>query len=120
MLEGRGGIFGAVQQAGIKAMELWPGPVEGICATYLARRDRLVQGLRKAGFEVQAPRATFYLWMAVPGGDDKAFSARLIEEAGVVVTPGSGFGPSGAGFVRFSLTVDLPRLDEAVARIAKL
>jgi LL-diaminopimelate aminotransferase len=114
------GIFGAVQKAGIKAMELWPGPVKGICETYLARRDSLVQGLRKAGFEVQAPRATFYVWMAVPGGDDKSFCSRLIDEAGVVVTPGSGFGPSGAGFVRFSLTVDLPRLDEVVARIAKL
>ncbi len=114
------GVFGAVQDAGIEAMKQWPEPVEEICATYQRRRDRLVNGLRAAGFDAPSPAATFYVWMPVPGGDDKAFCARLIDEAGVVVTPGSGFGPSGRGYVRFALTVDEDRLDEAVARIQGL
>lgn len=114
------GAFGAVQAAGIRALELWPEPVAAICAAYRGRRDRLVAGLQRAGFAVEPPRATFYLWLRVPGGDDQAFCARLIEQAGVVVTPGSGFGPAGAGYARFALCVDEARLDEAVERIERL
>jgi len=113
------GVFGAVQAAGIRAMESWPGPSEQVCETYRRRRDRLVAGLSRAGYDVTAPRGTFFVWMPVPGGDDKRFAGRLIDEVGVVVTPGSGFGPSGAGYVRFALTVDEHRLDEAVERIVR-
>ena len=113
------GIFTAVQAAGIEALRLWPKPAEAICATYLRRRDRLVAGLSAAGFSVQAPRATFYVWMPVPGGDDQAFCGQLIEATGIVATPGSGFGPSGRGYVRFALTVGVDRLDEAVERIQR-
>jgi aspartate/methionine/tyrosine aminotransferase len=57
--------------------------------------------------------------MPVPGGDDQEFATRLIETAGVIVTPGSGFGPSGKGYVRLCLTVDEGRLREAILRIEK-
>jgi LL-diaminopimelate aminotransferase len=113
------GVFGAVQEAGIAAMRLWPKHLPDLIRIYQRRRDLLVGGLKKAGYSPPTPRATFYVWMPVPGGDDQAFATRLIETAGVIVTPGSGFGPSGAGFVRFCLTVHEGRLQEALLRIEK-
>jgi LL-diaminopimelate aminotransferase len=114
------GVFNVVQRAGIKAMEIWPEPVEKMCKIYRLRRDCLVAGLSRAGYEVKAPKGSFFLWMPVPGGDDVAFASRLVDEVGVVVTPGSGFGPSGKGYVRFALTVSEERLNEAVDRIRQL
>jgi LL-diaminopimelate aminotransferase len=114
------GVFTAVQAAGQRALELWPGPLEGICAEYQKRRDALVGALRAAGYAPPVPRATFYVWLPVPGGDDRAFAAELLERAGVLVTPGSGFGPSGQGYVRFSLTQPTARILEAVERLRRL
>ncbi len=113
------GVFQAVQLAGVEALRSWPTYLPELLATYQRRRDVLITGLRAAGYEPFVPRATFYVWMPVPGGDDVSFAGRLIEKVGVMVTPGSGFGPSGKGYVRFSLTVDESRLQEAVARIKK-
>jgi len=79
----------------------------------------LCDALEKAGYKPFRPQATFYVWMPLPGGDDVAFAGRLIEQAGVMVTPGSGFGPSGKGYVRFALTAPESRLAEAVERIRK-
>lgn len=112
------GVFGAVQAAAMGAMDLWPAPVNAICDVYRRRRDILVSGLEQAGYSPRNPQATFYVWMRVPGGDDGEFCERLIEQAGVVATPGSGFGPSGKGYVRFSLTVEDRRLQQAAERIA--
>ncbi|MBN2495820.1 MAG: LL-diaminopimelate aminotransferase [Deltaproteobacteria bacterium] len=114
------GPFGVVQAAAVAALELGPGPRDAVCEVYQRRRDRLVEGLRAAGLAPSCPRATFYVWVPVPGGDDVGFAARLVEQLGVLVAPGSGFGPSGAGYVRFSLTVADSRLDEAVERLEKL
>jgi LL-diaminopimelate aminotransferase len=113
------GVFGAVQDAGIAAMRLWPRHLPELIRVYQRRRDLLVGGLKRAGYSPSTPRAAFYIWMPVPGGDDRAFANRLIETAGVIVTPGSGFGPSGAGYVRLCLTVDEGRLQEAVLRMEK-
>jgi LL-diaminopimelate aminotransferase len=113
------GVFGAVQEAGIAAMKLWPKHLPDLMKIYKRRRDLLVAGLQRAGYSPPTPRATFYVWMPVPGGDDQEFATRLIETAGVIVTPGSGFGPSGKGYVRLCLTVDEGRLQEAVLRIGK-
>jgi len=113
------GVFGAVQEAGIAAMKLWPKHLPDLMKVYKRRRDLLVAGLTKAGYSPPTPRATFYIWMPVPGGDDREFAARLIETAGVIVTPGSGFGPSGKGYVRLCLTLDEGRLQEAILRIEK-
>jgi LL-diaminopimelate aminotransferase len=113
------GVFGAVQAAGIAAMQSWPAHLPELLSTYKGRRDALVSGLEKAGYRPPVPRATFYVWMPVPGGDDVAFASRLIEEAGVLVTPGSGFGPSGRGFVRMALTESQARMQEATERIKR-
>ncbi|WP_440949485.1 LL-diaminopimelate aminotransferase [Methanosphaerula subterraneus] len=110
------GVFDAVQHAGIAALS---GPQDCIgeaCAVYKERRDVLVNGLRSLGYEVTAPKATFYVWM--PVDDCMAFSARLLNEAGIVATPGLGFGSSGEGYVRFALTRQVERIQEALDRIA--
>ncbi|MDA8145281.1 MAG: LL-diaminopimelate aminotransferase [Thermaerobacter sp.] len=114
------GQWNAVQRAGIAALgDRAAEFIAGMREVYRRRRDVLVEGLRRAGWEVPLPRATFYLWARVPGEQDAgAFAERLLEEAGVVVTPGPGFGEHGAGFVRLALTVEEVRLAEAARRIA--
>ncbi|HLG51629.1 MAG TPA: LL-diaminopimelate aminotransferase [Chloroflexota bacterium] len=112
------GAFQAVQEAGIVALSMAEEISRRNSAIYQRRRDVLVRGLRKVGLEVDAPRATFYVWPRVPPGQDSAgFVARLIETAGIVATPGSGFGKEGEGYVRFALTAPIPRLREAIGRL---
>jgi LL-diaminopimelate aminotransferase len=115
------GVFQAVQDAGVAALA---GPQDGVAAMramYKERRDFFVPGLQKLGWDVFLPPATFYVWAKVPKGQTSARTAeRLLEEAHLVCTPGNGFGPSGEGYVRFALTVPLPRLQEALARVAKV
>jgi len=111
------GVFGAVQDTAVAAMQSWPATLAPLIETYRERRDLLVEGLRGLGFEVRRPQATFYVWLPVPGGDDVAFAHNLIEQAGVLLTPGSGFGPSGAGYVRLTLTTARERIIEALERL---
>jgi LL-diaminopimelate aminotransferase len=81
----------------------------------------LVKGLRSAGFTVNTPVATFYVWLPVPSPYTSAsLTAKLLTEAGVVVTPGNGFGEPGEGYVRLALTQDDSRLMEAADRIRRL
>ncbi|MBW1810786.1 MAG: aminotransferase class I/II-fold pyridoxal phosphate-dependent enzyme, partial [Deltaproteobacteria bacterium] len=110
------GVFQAVQVASVAAMQSWPGHLSELNETYRRRRDLLVRGLSELGFRPPSPKATFYVWMPVPGGDDLAFTVRLLEETGVLVTPGSGFGPSGKGYVRFTLTVSEERIGQTLTR----
>jgi LL-diaminopimelate aminotransferase len=115
------GAFQAVQIAGIEAMEGDQSSLENMRKVYTERRDVLVAGLRDAGLRAEPPKATFYIWVGVPDGMTSAdFTARLLTEAGIVVTPGNGFGPSGEGYVRFALTQEADRLKEACARIKDL
>jgi LL-diaminopimelate aminotransferase len=115
------GAFQAIQEAGIAALTGPQDVPERYRETYQERRDIVVQGLRKLGWEVDVPRATFFVWAPVPtGGDSRAFATRLLEEAGVVVTPGVGFGPSGEGFYRVALTLNADRIAEAMERLQKL
>ncbi|MBW1989423.1 MAG: LL-diaminopimelate aminotransferase [Deltaproteobacteria bacterium] len=114
------GAFDAVQVAGIAALEGDQGVVEDMKALYQQRRDMLVEGLAALGFDVEKPKATFYVWMPVPGGDSRAFATKLLEEAGIVVTPGVGFGEPGEGYVRFALTVGEARLKEAIDRMGDI
>jgi LL-diaminopimelate aminotransferase len=112
------GIFQAVQEAGIEALRLGDTIIEPSRKIYQERRDILVDGLRAAGFECEKPRATFYVWVAVPEGLSSAdFTTKLLDEAGVVITPGNGFGEAGEGFVRFTVCVDKERLKEVAERI---
>ncbi len=115
------GVFQAVQYAGIAALT---GPQQCVadnCRIYQERRDVLVGGLREMGFAVEAPKATFYLWVPVPKGfTSRSFSIDILAKAGIVLTPGSGFGAAGEGYVRAAFTVSVDRIREAVARIKKL
>ncbi len=112
------GVFQAVQLAGIEAIEGDQTSVREAEEVYLKRRDLMVKGLRETGLKVEPPKATFYLWIRVPEGYSSAgFSTRLLEEAGLVVTPGNGFGEPGEGYFRIALTQNMERLGEAVKRL---
>lgn len=123
------GTFVAVQSAGAAALRA-PKLVDEIRHRYQERRDALVGGLKKIGWNVPSPKATFYLWAPLPllckegagGGRSSAadFAAFVMERAGVVLTPGTGFGAEGEGYIRFALTADVPRLQEAVERLRKV
>lgn len=112
------GTVSAVQVAGIAALDAAETLVPPIVQVYRTRRDLFVKGLQQAGFAAAAPEAALYVWCPVPAGmNSTTFATRLLEEAHVVATPGMGFGPSGEGFVRFSLTSPEARLAEAVRRM---
>ena len=115
------GVFQPVQEAAITALELSDQTLERYCPIYQERRDLMVSALHSLGLKCERPRATFYIWAEVPPGFTSAsFTERVLRETGVVITPGSGFGKGGEGFVRFSLTVSSTRLKEAVERIRAL
>jgi len=112
------GQFGAVQKAGEAALAEDPASFFArMNAVYRGRLEILVQGLAELGWQVAMPGGTFYLWAPVPGGDDATFAGRLLDTAGIVVAPGSGYGEAGRGYVRFSLTVEEERIVEAIGRI---
>ncbi len=115
------GIFQAVQEAGIAALSGDQSHIARNNEIVRKRRDVLVQALRDAGWNANPQRATFYLWVPTPGKLSSAACVdRVLTEAGVVCTPGSGFGPSGEGYVRFSLTAPDDRIAEAARRLRKL
>ncbi len=115
------GQFEAVQEAACAALDSDQSCVEEMRAIYTERRDTLVEGLRSAGLDAPSPKATFYVWVPVPEGQTSAgFSSLLLEEAGIVSTPGNGFGEPGEGFVRMALTVPRERLEEAVERVRRV
>jgi len=115
------GAFQAVQLAAAEALDGYGIETDEILNTYQARRDLLVEGIRAAGLEVESPKATFYLWVRVPSRYTSAeFAAHLMEKAGIVGTPGNGFGDAGEGYIRFALTVGEDRLREAGTRLREL
>jgi LL-diaminopimelate aminotransferase len=109
------GVFNAVQHAAITALSGPQDCITDVCRIYQERRDVLVNGLRRLGFDVPLPKATFYVW--VPVKDCMAFAGRLMTEAGIVATPGVGFGTSGEGYVRFAITRPVRRINEAIDRM---
>jgi len=112
------GVFQAVQLAGIEALTGDQSCVKEMIQVYTRRRDLMVRGLRDAGYEVESPKATFYLWVKVPEGHASTdVTTRFLEDAGVVVTPGNGFGEPGEGYFRIALTQKRERLAEAGERI---
>ena len=112
------GIFQAVQEAAIEALHLGDEIVEPSRRVYQERRDILVSGLRAAGLECEKPRATFYVWVSAPKGLTSAqFTAKLLDEVGVVTILGNGFGEVGEGYVRFIICVAKERLREVTERI---
>jgi len=114
------GLFQAIQYAGVEAFtNPQMGPfLEKLRELYRRRRDIVVRALQEAGWDLEAPKATFYVWAPVPPGySSQEFVTYLLEETGVVVTPGSGFGKFGEGYFRIALTVNEERLQEAMERI---
>jgi LL-diaminopimelate aminotransferase len=112
------GLFEAVQLAGAVALKGPREPLEEMNATYARRRDLVVATLREIGVDVDPPRGTIYVWAPVPEGHTStSFAELVLEEAAVVISPGSMYGPSGEGFFRISLTTPDERISEAVERM---
>jgi LL-diaminopimelate aminotransferase len=111
------GVFQAIQLAAIKALRWDQSCVHEMTRIYQQRRDLMIKGLREVGFDLETPRASFYLWICVPKGYTSTQLATKLLEKGVVVTPGNGFGEPGEGYFRIALTQRKERLEEALGRI---
>jgi LL-diaminopimelate aminotransferase len=111
----------AIQQAAVTALDNAERLVAPIRDELERRRDAAVAALRDCGFAVEVPKAAMYLWVALPDGlSSTAFARRALEERGVVVLPGSGFGPAGEGYFRIALVTPPARLSEAIVRLGEL
>ncbi|MBD3186127.1 aminotransferase class I/II-fold pyridoxal phosphate-dependent enzyme, partial [Candidatus Bathyarchaeota archaeon] len=113
-----------IQRAVMKGLELYdgqrrPDKVRENMAIYQERRDIMMKGLDELGWEVTMPKATFYIWVKSPEKDSMAFAEKMIN-AGVVGTPGVGFGATGEGYLRFAMTQPAERIKEAVDRLESL
>jgi alanine-synthesizing transaminase len=117
------GLFTPIQVAAIKALDDGDDYVEEIRLRYQARRDVLIQGLNDAGWKVESPKATMFVWAKIPSTlrslGSLEFSKRLLKEAEVAVSPGIGFGDYGEGYVRFSLIENEHRTRQAIRNIKK-
>jgi alanine-synthesizing transaminase len=118
------GIFRAIQYAAIEALAGPQDIVKNTVETYRKRRDLFVGGLNKLGWKIEKPKATFYVWAHIPlkysALTSMEFTNLLLEEAGVAVAPGTGFGEYGEGFVRFALVEKEDRLKIALERLKKV
>ena len=115
------GPFMAIQAAGVAALSQWKSFVPGNVAIFKARRDAAVSAFRTAGFSCEVPRATMYLWIPLPEGvPSKLFAERLMDDEGVVVLPGSGFGAGGEGYFRVSFIQAPERIAEAAIRAGRV
>jgi LL-diaminopimelate aminotransferase len=117
------GLFDAVQIAGMAALSPdGDAEVAEMSSLYARRRDLVVDALREAGVDVATPKATIYVWAPIPGGYESsaAYCEHVLDETGVVVSPGGAYGPHGEGFFRISLTTPDDRLREAVERLRTL
>ncbi len=115
------GVFQAVQEAGIAALETDDSVLAEIRNTYQERRDALAEGLTSLGLEFSLPEASFYIWTKAPAGHtSSSFVELLLKKAGILATPGNGFGDAGEGYVRFALTVSVERVREAAERMKEV
>jgi len=112
------GPFIPIQQAAAKVLGHARSFIDQTVQVFQRRRDVLVEGLERLGWPVKRPRATFYCWVPVPEAcSTRDFTCRLLNEAHILVAPGTGFGPSGEGYIRFALTVSEEKLQEVVQRL---
>jgi len=115
------GIFNAIQYAGIEALEGPQDIIQEMCKIYQRRRDMVMETLEKIGLKARRPKATIYVWAKVPDGYTSAgFASLVLDKAGVIVSPGNAYGPSGEGYIRICLSVKDDRLSEALERIKSL
>ncbi len=115
------GIFEPIQHAAIAALTGSMDFTKEICEVYQRRRDILIEGLERLGWQPRKPPATFFVWTPVPekGASSADFATKVLLEAGVLITPGSGFGKHGEGYLRIALTVEEARMREVVSRLEK-
>lgn len=114
-------LFGGIQEAAALALTGPQQCVQELTATYERRRNALFQALDEIGWKADMPSGSFFCWLPVPQGyTSEQFSDLVLEQAGVVVAPGNGFGASGEGYVRLGLLTSEERLQEAIHRIGKL
>ncbi len=115
------GAFEAVQAAAIEAMNKGEDDVKRLRAMYQKRRDVLLRGLDALEIEYKKPRGSFYVWAKTPGGmSSEEWVALLLEKAGIMTSPGNGYGREGEGYFRMALIVDEERMKEAVKRMKDL
>ncbi|MDR1522411.1 MAG: LL-diaminopimelate aminotransferase [Endomicrobium sp.] len=115
------GVFQAVQEAAITALSSSQDCVKTVRQIYKERRDVLVKGLKELGWEVNLPKASFYVWAKVHKGyTSSQVVSKLLDKAAIICTPGNGMGSSGEGYIRFALTVSVSRIKEALERISKI
>lgn len=113
------GIPQAIQYAAIEALRGSQECVSEHNAVLQRRRDKLTKVLREIGLTTRMPKATFYVWARVPSGYTSVdFTNKLLDEAGIAVTPGIGYGREGEGYIRLSLTLPDDRLDKAIDRLS--
>jgi alanine-synthesizing transaminase len=117
------GTFQPIQIAAAEALTTGDGFVSEVNETYMRRRDALTDSLADVGWKIEKPAGTMFVWAEVPGPYEELgsldFSILLLEQAGVAVSPGVGFGASGEGHVRFALVENLDRIELAAARIGE-
>jgi alanine-synthesizing transaminase len=118
------GMFAPIQIAAILALRHTDAAVEAQSILYQRRRDVLVDGLRRIGWEITPPRAGMFVWAKIPEPwskqmDTMQFATKLLEEGDVAVSPGSGFGPAGEGYLRLALVENENRLRQAVRQIGR-
>jgi LL-diaminopimelate aminotransferase len=114
------GVFKAIQEAGIEALTGPQDNIEKMNKIYTGRRNVVINGLNKLGWNLKPTKATFYIWIPTLNKmDSMKFSNLLLEKAGIIVTPGIGYGEYGEGYVRIALTVNEKRLEEAMKRMEK-
>ena len=114
------GVFKAIQQAGIEALTSPQDNIEKMNNIYTGRRNVVINGLNKLGWDLKPTKATFYIWIPTLNKmSSMEFSNLLLEKTGIIVTPGIGYGEYGEGYVRIALTVEEKRLEEAIGRMKK-
>ncbi|MBN1901073.1 LL-diaminopimelate aminotransferase [Candidatus Sumerlaeota bacterium] len=113
------GIFRPIQFAAIKALQNGTTFINKMNKLYQERRDVVVKGLRELGWEVDLPKASFFVWLPVPekGRESIPFALEILNKTGVLLTPGRGFGTYGEGYLRIALTVSSERLKEVIRRL---
>jgi LL-diaminopimelate aminotransferase len=115
------GLPQAIQEMASAALDDPRDSISSHNAIYQRRRDRVVAVLQELGLRVEPPKASLYVWARLPSDERSSgdYAARLVNETGVVLTPGASYGPAGEGYVRISLTVPDERLEEALARLSR-
>jgi len=114
------GIPQAIQYMAIKALSGNQNVIDEHNKIYQARRDRVIKALKAIGIKAQVPKASLYIWARCPEGFTSAeFAEDLLEQVGVVVTPGNGYGPTGEGYFRISLTISDALLEKGIAKLGE-